>query len=102
MIEVQRELEQPNIWNNPQRAQELGRERARLETEVGALTHLNTDLSQSQELLDLARDENDAEVATSVAGDLARLEKMLADLEFQRMFSGAMDANNAYMDIQAG
>ena len=102
MIEVQRELEQPNIWNNPQRAQELGRERARLETEVGALTHLNTDLSQSQELLDLARDENDAEVVTSVAGDLARLEKLLADLEFQRMFSGAMDANNAYMDIQAG
>ena len=102
MIEVQRELEQPNIWNNPQRAQELGRERARLETEVGALTRLNTDLSQSQELLDLARDENDAEVATSVAGDLARLEKMLADLEFQRMFSGEMDANNAYMDIQAG
>lgn len=102
LIEVQRELEQPDVWNNPQRAQELGRERARLEAEVGTLTRLDSDLSQSQELLELARDENEAEVATSVAGDLGRLEKMLADLEFQRMFSGEMDANNAFMDIQAG
>ncbi len=102
LIEVQRELEQPDIWNNPQRAQELGRERARLEAEVGTLTRLDSDLSQSQALLELARDENDVEVATSVAGDLGRLEKMLADLEFQRMFSGEMDANNAFMDIQAG
>ena len=53
-------------------------------------------------MLELAREEGDAEVAASVAADLAKLEKQLADLEFQRMFSGAMDANNAFMDIQAG
>ena len=53
-------------------------------------------------MLELAREEGDAEVASSVAADLAKLEKQLADLEFQRMFSGAMDANNAFMDIQAG
>jgi len=53
-------------------------------------------------LLELAREEGEAEVAAAVAADLAKLEKQLADLEFQRMFSGAMDANNAFMDIQAG
>jgi len=53
-------------------------------------------------LLDLAREENDAGVVKSVSGDLGRLEKQLGDLEFQRMFSGEMDANNAFMDIQSG
>jgi peptide chain release factor 2 len=102
LIEVQRELEQPDVWNNPQRAQELGRERARLESEVGMLTKLHTELTHSQELLEMAREEGDADVATSVAGDLEQLETHLAKLEFQRMFSGEMDANNAFLDIQAG
>lgn len=102
MIEVQRELEQPGIWNNPQRAQELGRERARLETEVGTLTRLAIELAEALELLGLAKEENDADVVKSVSGDLGRLEKQLGDLEFQRMFSGEMDANNAFMDIQSG
>ena len=53
-------------------------------------------------MLDLAREENDAGVVKSVSGDLGRLEKQLGDLEFQRMFSGEMDANNAFMDIQSG
>ena len=53
-------------------------------------------------MLELAREAGDAEVVASVAADLAKLEKQLADLEFQRMFSGEMDANNAFMDIQAG
>jgi len=52
--------------------------------------------------LDLAKQENDADVVKSVSADLGRLEKQLGDLEFQRMFSGEMDANNAFMDIQSG
>ncbi len=53
-------------------------------------------------MLDLAKEENDADVVKSVSGDLGRLEKQLGDLEFQRMFSGEMDANNAFMDVQSG
>ena len=53
-------------------------------------------------MLDLAREENDAGVVKSVSGDIGRLEKQLSELEFQRMFSGEMDANNAFMDIQSG
>jgi peptide chain release factor 2 len=74
----------------------------RLETEVGSLTRLATELAEAHELLDLAKEENDADVVKSVSGDLGRLEKQLGDLEFQRMFSGEMDANNAFMDIQSG
>ena len=66
------------------------------------MSRLATELTHSRELLELAREEGDAEVAASVAADLAKLEKQLADLEFHRMFSGEMDANNAFMDIQAG
>lgn len=102
LIEVQRELEQPEVWSNPQRAQELGRERAKLESEVGTLTRLNAELTHSRELLELAREEGDIDVVTSVSGDLEKLEKELAGLEFQRMFSGEMDANNAFLDIQSG
>ncbi len=99
---VRAELEQPGIWNNPQRAQDLGRERARLEDELGVMEKLDSRLSEAQELLELARAENDAEVGGVVATDLETLGKQLADLEFQRMFSGEMDAHNAFMDIQAG
>ena len=73
-----------------------------METEVGTLTRLATELAEAHELLDLAKQENDADVVKSVSGDLERLEKQLSELEFQRMFSGEMDANNAFMDIQSG
>jgi len=69
---------------------------------VGTLTRLATELAEAFELLGLAKEENDADVMKSVSGDLGRLEKQLGDLEFQRMFSGEMDANNAFMDIQSG
>ena len=66
------------------------------------MTRLATELAEAHELLDLAKEENDADVVKSVSADLGRLEKQLGDLEFQRMFSGEMDANNAFMDIQSG
>ncbi len=69
---------------------------------MGTLTRLATELAEAHELLGLAKEENDADVVKSVSGDLGRLEKQLGDLEFQRMFSGEMDANNAFMDIQSG
>jgi peptide chain release factor 2 len=52
--------------------------------------------------LDLAREEDDAETVASVTSDLTRLEERLAEFEFARMFSGEMDANDAFMDIQSG
>ena len=83
-------------------AQELGRERAQLERVVGALTDLGRGVTEALDLLDLARNENDSNILSSVEHDLAALEKRLVDLEFRRMFSGEMDQNNAFIDIQSG
>ena len=63
---------------------------------------LEQGLSDARELLDLAREEDDAGTAAEVEADLAGLERQLAALEFRRMFAGQMDPNNAYLDIQAG
>jgi len=100
--EVNRELEQPNVWDDPERAQALGSERARLEDLVEALDELGAGLADAAELLELARDEGDEETMAAVAADLDSLERELEQLEFRRMFSGEADANNAFLDIQAG
>ncbi|WP_111983364.1 MULTISPECIES: peptide chain release factor 2 [Dyella] len=100
--EVSRELESPTVWDDPPRAQELGRERARLDTIVSGIDSLTAGLNDAGELLDMAAADGDEDTVNSVVADLAGLEAKVAKLEFQRMFSGKMDANNAFVDIQAG
>ncbi|MDH3688165.1 MAG: peptide chain release factor 2 [Gammaproteobacteria bacterium] len=100
--EVRLRLEQPDVWNDPKQAQELGQERARLEGVVGVLERMQSGLSEAQEILQLAKEESDEEVVQAVEVDLSQLEQELAQLEFQRMFSGEMDASNAFVDIQSG
>ncbi|HXA37115.1 MAG TPA: peptide chain release factor 2 [Steroidobacteraceae bacterium] len=100
--EVERELEQPGIWDNPDRAQELGKERAKLEQVVGGLDRLKLGLSDAGELLELAAEEADERAAQEVEADVDRLRLEVEKLEFQRMFPGKMDSHNAFLDIQAG
>lgn len=102
LTEVERELEDPNVWEDPERAQSLGRERSQLEAVVGTLQDLDQGLEDSQALLTLALEEQEESLLDDLAEELITLEKQVADLEFRRMFSGEMDANNAYLDIQAG
>jgi peptide chain release factor 2 len=80
----------------------LGRERARLERDLEPLDRLHARLEEAKGLLELVRDEYDADVVASITQDLEALEKQFDELEFRRMFSGEMDAANAFMDIQAG
>ena len=102
LIEVLRELEDPGIWNNPEQAQALGKERGLLEVVVDTIKELEQGLTDAKELLDLAIEENDEETLNSVIADLSGFEEKVVDLEFRRMFSGEMDANNAFLDIQSG
>jgi peptide chain release factor 2 len=99
---VSRELEDPGIWNTPDRAQELGRERARLEETVSTLERLTAGVTDAGELLALAIEENDAATVQGVEADVARIEEGVHALEFRRMFPGEMDSHNAFLDIQAG
>ncbi|MHB8414119.1 MAG: peptide chain release factor 2 [Acidiferrobacteraceae bacterium] len=102
LIEVRRELEQPDLWNRPEQAQALGRERARLEGEIGGVMSIETGLGEAEELLELAKSEGDTALVTEIERELGHLETGLEALEFKRMFSGEMDARNAFLDIQAG
>ena len=100
--EVNRELEQPNVWNDQERAQKLGQERSRLEAIVLTIETLNNGLTDASELLEMAVEEGDEESVQSVVDDLAVMEKRVEELEFRRMFSGEMDSANAFLDIQSG
>ncbi|WP_438970933.1 peptide chain release factor 2 [Methylophaga sp.] len=102
LIEVTRELESPSVWDDPDRAQKLGQERASLEKIVTTLSSHTDTLDDAKDLLELAVEENDQETFDAVNADLDELEKGLEKLEFQRMFSGKLDKNSAYIDIQSG
>ncbi|MDP3902382.1 MAG: peptide chain release factor 2, partial [Methylococcaceae bacterium] len=102
LVEVLRELENPKIWDNPEQAQALGQERGQLEVVVNTINELDRGLTDAEELLLMAVEEDDEDTVETVIVDLAHFEKQVADLEFRRMFSGQMDANNAFLDIQSG
>jgi peptide chain release factor 2 len=102
LTEVLKELEDPKIWDNPDKAQALGKERTQLEGVVNTLIRLNQGIADADELLQMAVEESDEDSVESVAADLARYETEVAGLEFRRMFAGEMDPSNAFLDIQAG
>ena len=102
LTEVLRELEDPKVWDDPERAQALGKERTQLETVVHNLSNIRQGLEDAEELLQLAVEEDDEDSVESVAADLDQFESTIAGLEFRRMFAGEMDPNNAFLDIQAG
>ncbi|HAF01501.1 MAG TPA: peptide chain release factor 2, partial [Methylophilaceae bacterium] len=100
--EVNGLLEDPNIWNDAEKAQKLGKEKRELETIVTTLQHVGQVIQDSRELFDMAREENDDDTLLSVASDSEALEKKIAEMEFRRMFSQPMDANNCFLEFQSG
>ena len=90
------------MWNDPDRAQELGRERSSLESVVKTIEDMDTGIADTREILDMAVEENDADMLTDVQSEIDSMEAQLATLEFRRMFSGEMDENSAFLDIQSG
>ncbi len=102
LTEVLRELEDPKIWDDPEKAQALGKERGQLEMVVNNLLRIGKGVADAEELLAMAVEEGDEDTVEMVALDLDGFEKDVAALEFRRMFSGEMDPNNAFLDIQAG
>lgn len=96
------ELGESKIWETPEKAQALGRERSALEIVVKTIDELDTGIADCRELLDMAVEEDDESMVADVQSELERLDKQLGVLEFRRMFSGETDPNNAYLDIQSG
>ena len=102
LTEVVQLAEDPAIWNDAKRAQDLGRERKQLESVVATLEKLDQDLRDARDLFAMARAENDDAALNAIAADIAGMEKVVAGMEFRRMFSNPMDPNNCFLDIQSG
>jgi peptide chain release factor 2 len=100
--EVSLELEDPNVWNDPEKAQALGKEKSQLDLVVSTIDEMESGTESAKELLEMAEMEDDQETVDEVVVDLDVLGEKLERLEFQRMFSGEMDPNNAYLEIQSG
>tara|TARA_B100000745_G_scaffold52048_1_gene30991 strand:+ start:2117 stop:3106 length:990 start_codon:yes stop_codon:yes gene_type:complete len=99
---VELELGQASVWEKPEYAQALGKEQSSLEAVVHTMEKLYNGIGEIEELLTLAHEECDQELFIAATNDLDQLQAQLEVLEFRRMFSGAMDSTNAYLDIQAG
>ena len=100
--EVERELERPSIWDDPEEATKLGQERAALISVVQGLDAIKQGLQDAFDLIELAEAEGDEATVNAAIADIDTHEKHIEDLEFRRMFAGELDANNAFLDIQAG
>jgi peptide chain release factor 2 len=100
--EVNRELESPDVWNQPQRAQALGKEKVDLELVVETIELLELGSDDVEGLVELSVEAEDQDTFNEAESELAELIKKLEVLEFRRMFSGPNDANHAYIDIQSG
>jgi peptide chain release factor 2 len=90
------------VWQDSKRSQELGKERKMLEGVVLNLQKVAQSLNDNSELIEMALAENDDDSLYSIVDDIALTEKIVIDMEFRRMFSGELDANNCFLDIQAG
>jgi peptide chain release factor 2 len=100
--EVRLELADPNLWNNPERAQELGKEKVVLEKVVNSLDRLYQQVQDCHDLLSMAEMESDEHAVEQVLQDISIVDQEIAQLEFTRMFSGEMDIHHAFLDVQAG
>ena len=94
--------EDPELWNDPKRAQDIGKERKLLEGIVLTLDNIETGITDNRELIGMAVEENDADGFAAIVADVAALEQQMADLEFKRMFNQPADPNNCFVDITAG
>ena len=100
--EVNAALESPKVWDEPKRAQELGREKKTLETVVGTIDHLQSHLADNAELYEMVKADQDVASLQSIETDANKLRSTVEELEFRRMFSNPADPSNCFLDIQAG
>ena len=102
LSEVNAALEDPKVWNEPKRAQELGREKKSLEDVVLVIDRLTAELTDNTELFDMSKSDGDEAGMQSIEGDAARVLVEVEKMEFRRMFNNPADPLPCFLDIQAG
>ena len=99
---VNASLEDPSVWNDPKKAQELGKEKKALDDVVVALDQLSSELSDNSELFEMSREDDDQAGLLTIEGEAVKLAAIVEKLEFRRMFNQPADPSNCFLDIQAG
>ncbi|MFO1232964.1 MAG: peptide chain release factor 2 [Paenacidovorax caeni] len=99
---VNASLEDPGVWNDPKKAQELGKEKKSLDAVVLTLQKLTTELADNAELYEMSKEEGDDTGLETIEAETAKLRPLIEELEFRRMFSNEADPLNCFVDIQAG
>lgn len=102
MKEVESALEDPTVWNDPKRAQDLGREKKSLEDVVLVLDRLTSELADNTELFQMSSEDGDVAGLVTIEGEAAKVAAEVEKLEFRRMFNNPADPLNCFLDIQAG
>lgn len=100
--EVNREMENPDLWNDPEHAQKISKEKKTLEDLCGSFKRLTSGIADAKELFEMSLADNDEAGAETVAAEVESFEKDVEKLEFKRMFNQPMDSANCYLEIQAG
>ncbi len=100
--EINLELADPKVWSQREKSEILNREAAGLETIVKTIQNINRRLEQAREVYNITIELEEFDNINELELEVKDIEKLVAKLEFQRMFSKKMDPNNAFLDIQAG
>jgi peptide chain release factor 2 len=100
--EVNAALEDPKVWDNPKRAQELGKEKKSLEDVVHVIDRLSSELADNTELFEMSKGEGDEAGMRAIEEEAAEVAAEVEKMEFRRMFNNPADPLNAFLDIQAG
>jgi peptide chain release factor 2 len=102
LSEVNAALEDPKVWDNPKRAQELGREKKSLEDVVLVIDRLSSELADNTELFDMSKSEGDEGGMLGIEGEAVKVGIEVEKMEFRRMFNNPADPLPCFLDIQAG
>ncbi|MEM6902516.1 MAG: peptide chain release factor 2 [Pseudomonadota bacterium] len=94
--------EDPELWNNPDQAQKIMRERTGLENRIGMFRGLESDLNDNRDILELAEAEGDQDVVDEAEQALIGLQDRARQLELESLLSGEADANDCYLEINSG
>ncbi|WP_156421478.1 peptide chain release factor 2 [Aureimonas sp. AU40] len=94
--------EDPSIWNDPQEAQRLMKERQRLDSGVNGILTIERGLADNIELIAMGQEEDDESIVTEAENAIKALQKDVAERQIDALLSGEVDANDTYVEIHSG
>jgi peptide chain release factor 2 len=100
--ELNNRVEDPSLWNDPRAAQEVMRERRRLDEAIGATRAIERERDDTAELIELAEMEGDEALVEEAIAGLAALAARAEEDKIKALLAGEADANDAYIEIHAG